>query len=176
MPKALIGAILIAITLLLGVVFLWPNYQRYQILRTEIKYKETEIANEAKYYEKLKSFSEAIKSQKEEIEKIDSALPSGPAITPDLFKFLQKTASENGLVVKGIDVSLEAQKADNSATKDISLTVQLYGSYPSFKNFLKALEESSRLIEVGTISFSSPQKEDELQLFNFDVGIKAHSY
>lgn len=176
MPKALIGAILIAITLFLGVIFLWPNYQKYQNLRTEIKYKEIEIGNEAKYYEKLKSLSESLANQKDEVEKLNSALPSGPAMVPDLFKFLQKTSSENGLVVKEISTSLAKKAVDNPAISDILLKIKLYGSYSSFKNFLQALENSSRLIEVETISFSSPKKEDESQLFTFDVGIKAHSY
>jgi len=179
MPKIFISLILLGLSLVLGVIFLWPRYQEINNLQIEIGYIEQEIENRDKYYQQLADISKELEKHQEELAKIDSALPSEFS-APALLKFLQKVAPENGLIlttVSSFSVQPSPQKAD---IKEIQGSLELSGSYSSLKNFLKALEKSARLIEVDSISFSTSQKkEGEIveisEIFNFQLGIKTNS-
>lgn len=180
MPRIFISFILLGISLVLGIIFLWPHYQELDNLQIKIDNKKQEIQNRDKYYKELSSLSEKLDEYQEELVKIDSALPSEFSM-PSLLKFLQKIAPENGLIlttVSSFSIQPSPQRMD---IKEIQGSLKLSGSYPSLKNFLKALEKSARLIEVDSISFSvSQKKEDETveisEIFNFQLEIKTNSY
>ena len=57
--------------------------------------------------------------------------------------------------------------------KETQIKLQLVGSYPSLKSFLSDLEKSSRIIEVDSLSFATPE---EIGPFTFDLVIKVYSY
>lgn len=177
MPKISISFILLALSLTVGVIFLWPRYQEMDNLQIKIANMEQEIQNLDKYYQQLSAISKKLDEHQEELTKIDSALPSEFS-APSFLRFLQKVAPENGLILTSagpFSAQPLSQKAD---IKEIQGSLELSGSYSSLKNFLKALEKSARLIEVDSISFSVPKTEEgEIsEIFNFQLGIKTYSY
>lgn len=172
MPRILISIILFVITILIGIFLVWPNYLKFQNFQQQIKNKETELQYLEEYYQDLADLSEKLKGYQEELSKIDSALPESPDL-PSFANFFQKTASENGLILKSLGSFSINPLAQKTEIKEISFSPELSGSYSSFKNFLKALEKSSRMIEVENISFSSPK---EGEIFDFKLEIKTHSY
>jgi len=181
MPRILISFILIGLSVIFGVLFLWPRYQELNNLWAQIKNKELEIQYQNEYYQELNSLSQKLEERQEGLAKIDSALPSKPRL-PSLLKFFQKTASENGLILTSAgEFSIKSLPEAN--LKEIQNSLNLSGSYPALKNFLRALEKSARLIEVDSISFSASRlpatpgvPEARIsEIFNFQLKIKTYS-
>ncbi len=183
MPKILTIVIIFLLILALGVGLIWPKFQESQSLNSKIKAKRNELQALKEYHASLLQASQEIKNYEEPISKINSALPQDPSL-PDLFNFIQKASSENGLVLK--DLGSYTTVAENNFRKT-NLSFEVSGSYTSFKNFLSALEKSSRLIEVEAVSFSAPQKVSSSStpkkapsptenIFAFKLTIKVYSY
>jgi len=174
MPRVLTAIILFALTVLIAVFLLWPKYLKLANTQARIQSKEVELNYKEDYYKELSSISEKLETEySEKLKKIDSALPAGSSI-PSLYNFLQKTASENGLVLKNVGSFAVSPSTTITGLKEISLSsLGFSGSYPSFKNFLVALEKNSRIIEVENISFSTPK---EGEIFDFNLTIKTYSY
>ena len=172
MPRTLIIAICLGLTLILGILFLWPKYQDFKNLQLQLKNKETEFRYQDEYYQELFSLSEKLKEFETELSNIDSALPSDLSL-PSFYNFLQKASSENGLIFNSMGSFSLSFLPGKTNIQVISIPIEVSGSYSSLKNFLKTLEKSARIIEVDGISFSSPA---EGELFGFTLGVKIHSY
>jgi len=172
MNRILITAISFFLALAMGLVFIQPKYQELKLIEEKIEARRAELQSKEDYLQKLKDTSQKLDQYRiVELSIIDSSLPPDASL-PNLLDFLQKTSSENGLVLKTTKrtgVSL----VPDSEIKETKLSLQLIGDYPSLKNFLQTLEKTARLIEVDSISFSAPDKPD---LFTFDIIIKIHSY
>jgi len=160
------------LSLVLGIVLLWPRYQNLKELQESVSQKETEIQQQEQYFSNLSQIEEKIRKYDKELAKINSALPEDPSL-PSLFNFLQKASSQSGLILKGISPFEISLLESSPNLKEIQFSFQVSGPYSSFKDFLSTLENSARLIEVENISFSSPK---EGELFNFNLRVKVYSY
>lgn len=183
MPKIFISIILLGLTLFLGVVFLWPQYQQLHNFQLQVKHTETEIQYQEEYYEDLSSISQKLEEYSEGITKTDSALPSNPRLL-SLLKFLQDTTSENGLILGNINPFSISPSSGKDNIQEIKSSLSLTGSYSALKNFLAALRKSARLIEVENISVLSLPSlpisgETEIgvsDVLSFKLTIKTNSY
>lgn len=174
MPRILIITICIGLTVAVGALFLWPKYQNYQNLQTQIGNKNIELENQNAHYENLIDLSEKLQEFDVELEAIDIALPSNASYSAiSFYNYLQKASSENGLIVNQIGSFALSPLVGRGDIQEMSLSVGVSGSYSAFKNFLRALEKSARIIEVESISFSFPGEDG---LFSFQIEIKTHSY
>jgi Tfp pilus assembly protein PilO len=165
-PITIVVSLLIAFVL--GVVLIYPKYQDMVIIRSQVKARENELRSRQEYLVNLAQVSEKLKEYEEQLGIIDSALPLGPSL-PLFFDYLQKTASQNGLILTGMTHS-PTGSGEGIKTTSVSLTVT--GSYSSFKEFIGVLEKSSRMIEIGAFSFSAPEDE----IYDFNLSIRVHSY
>jgi len=161
--------------LFFGVIFLtafliFPNYQNLTLLKKEISEKEIELSSQEKYFQDLRDIDQELKKHETAISKIDSALPNSPSL-PELLNFIQMKTSQSGLALKGVSPATIIP-ATEKGLKEIRVNFILIGNYSDFKNFLSILEKSARLIEVGNISFSSPEEGP----FTFNLTIKVYSY
>ena len=169
MNKLIIIAGCLVLALVLGLTLTWPKYQDLRILQMDIKDKEAKLQSQKEYFSQIKEISEQLEEYIEPLAKISSALPKTPSL-PSLFNFLQLSASQTGLL-------LEEMTLGGVSEGEIRVSNKLIGDYPAFKNFLLALETSSRMIEVESIAFESPKEPDEPdEPFTFVVKIKTHSY
>jgi len=174
MPKTIYIVIFLLIALILGVVSIWPKYQELNATETEIRAKEIELQNTEEYYSDLEQTNLGLKEYTDGLAKIKTSLPSDPSL-PSFLNFLQEKSSENGVVFKTINfISSPSPISGESKIKGTSLNVSFSAPYPAFKNFLSTLENSARLIEVESISFSSPEEKEKS--FEFNLGLKIHSY
>lgn len=167
----LLIAISLFIILVLGVVLVLPKYQDLKSLQEKISQKRAELQYTQDYFSDLNKLSTELKKYSAELSKIDSALPLDPSL-PSLFRFLQKTSSESGLVLKRLGQVSSNSLPERGKLKEYSLDLSLSGSYLSFKSFLSALEKTARLIEIESFSFSSLEGPP----FTFSLKIKFHSY
>ena len=176
-PLAILLGLFLALLLAIG--FSLPKYQNLKLLQSKVKEKETELQTERKYFSEVGEAKEKLKNFEQEISKINSALPPEPGL-PSLGNFLQIAASQNGLVLKKImpspAISLKEEfikKGFSPEIKETGVNLTVSGDYPSFKNFLSNLEKTARMIEIESISFSSPEEETAI---DFNLRIKIYSY
>ena len=164
--KLILSGGFLALALILGLTLTWPKYQAFKNLQLNIKAKEAELQSKQEYFSQIKEISKQLEEYTDSLNKISSALPETPSL-PSLFNFLQLSASQTGLVLGEIILG-------GVSEGEIRVTCRLIGDYPSFKNFLLALENSARMIEVESVAFESPEKPTES--FTFVVQIKTYSY
>ena len=171
MNRLIVIVILLFVSLILGMLLILPKYEDLSFLRKKIQEKQAELQFKEEYFQDLGEVAEELKKYQSQLSKIDSVLPDDPQL-PLLFDYLQKTASQSGLVLKGISVVSVAPGRPVTEIKETSLSLVLSGSYSAFKNFLLTLEKSARLIETESISFASVEGGQ----FNFNLRIKVYSY
>ena len=147
-------------------IFIWPEYQRIKSLETKIEEINYQIKNQEDYLSYLKDIDKKIKEEYSvKISLIDYALPEDPNL-PLLYDFMFKTCSQNGLILTSI--SNDVSEPKDEETGKTSLGLELSGTYSSFKDFISALENSARIFEIESISFSSPEEKD----LPFDFNLK----
>ena len=169
MKRLTIIIICFLLTILSGVFLLYPKYQDFVVLEKQVEAKENQLQSKQEYLSNLSQNSEQLKKYEEKLLVINTALPTTLSL-PSLFDLLQKTASQNGLIIKDMDSSCVTNL---EGIQDIKVDLKAIGSYSSFKNLISVLEKSARMIEIESFSFSTPEKEE---IFDFVLTIKAYSY
>lgn len=159
------------IVLIMGALVIWPEYQDFVDLGGKIEVKKNELQYNREYFQELDLIKEKLEEKKEEVAKIDSALPQERSL-PSVFDFVQKISSESGLIFKSLSPFAASRSEEFPEIQETRFTVVLSGAYPSFKSFLFALEKSARMIEVESISFSSEGEEPLI----FSLRLKVYSY
>lgn len=180
-PIAIAVTLFIIIILILFLVM--PEYNAFKALQAELGRKKAEFNAEYDYFSAITKTYYDIQSHKDDIQKIDDALPTD-SILGKLVYFFQEKTTENGLIAKSLFLS-KSSGSGLGNVNDVIFSLSLMGDYPSLESFIKSLEKSSRLFEVTSISFGSnaPQGNSvggaQLQLqetYSFSLQIKTHSY
>ena len=161
------------VVFLLGFFYAWPQYHRVIGLTADLQERKIELELKKDYFTSVEKAAQELEQYKEEVVKIDSAIPTKSSL-PSLFNFVGTTASQNGLILAKIGKFSVSPSREREGIKDIFLEVTLAGSYSSFKNFLAALEKTSRIIKAENIIFKAPKPEEDS--FSFDLKLKAYSY
>jgi len=163
------------LTLIFGVILIWPKLCDLRSIQEKIKQKEEEFQYVEDYSAKLYQVKEKLKEHKESFDKIDSSLPNESDL-PSLLNFVQKASSQSGLVLKKISPTTQDKKSKQAigGIKESEVSLNLGGFYSSLKEFIYILENSARLIEVELISFNSPKNEESP--FDFNLTINFRSY
>lgn len=182
-------AIIVFLILIVILIFLFamPKYQELQQLNLKILESRAQYSGESIYYARVFDVLNGLETRKEVLDKIQSSLPADFSLAP-VVDFLQKKGSENGVKVASVvflqtsPLSLDQVpyvKADGEI-KDAAFTVTATGSYQGLKNFLLAIDNSARLFEVETVSFSlvdsSGTTRNRVQEYSLKLEIKTHSY
>jgi len=180
-------ALTLFIILLLVFFLVIPEYNTFKSLQTQLGEKKAEFDAEVDYYAAIARTYFDLQSRQDDIKKIDDALPSDPA-TGKLIYFLQEAAKDNGLMVKDLFLSKPSggnAQANSGGIKDLIVSTDVLGDYPSLEKFIIFLEKSSRIFEVTNISFSSEpassvgasQSQFQIQqTYSFSLQIKTRSY
>jgi len=183
MAKKIIIIVSLFIVLIVGWLFLWPQFQDLQSLRQEIKDKQAELQTTNEYFLNLaKAKQQLQKYSPEDLAKLEAALPKNPSIyLPALFNYLQTTASQTGLTFKEISSVTISQSKERPSLREVVFNVQLVGSYASLKNWLSQINKSARIIEVENISFafektSAEKTKETPESFTFKIKLKTFSY
>ncbi len=183
-----IAIALILFATLLVVFFLTaPQYEVFKGLRQNLAEKRAEYNAQLDYYTTIAKVYDQLKSRTEDIAKIDDALPTNSELGQVVY-FFQKTAAENGIVIKNLYLSKTGNANSKSNVKEIVFSLDLLGNFSSLKSFMFALEKSARLFEVVSISFGSSYASQNLssmssasqfqseQMASFNLQIKTQSY
>jgi len=179
LDKPITIAIILFITLVLGFYLVLPKYKTFQGLLVKLGEKEAEYQGKAAYFvEVTKTYKELMQYQ-DSLKKIDTALPKS-FLTAPLINFIYQKGLESGLIIQGISIAKGTQSNLDSKLKETNISLNLFGSYSAFKTFLSSLENSARLIETESISFSinplSAGKSKIQETFPIKLSIKVYSY
>lgn len=164
-----------------GYFFIWPKYQEFNQKKQEVEFTDEEFRAKEEYLLNIENNLKELSKYKEEVSKIDSVLPSDPSIAA-LMNYFQKESSQNGLILKKIDVSgLFTEAEAQSKIQKMPFSITVSGSYDSFKNFVLAVYKNTRLIEIKSIEFSTNYEETKKgiiakDLFDFDLEVETQSY
>jgi len=170
--RTILTALILFIALVLVFFLVSPEFRIFKDLQTELGIKTAEYNAQFEYYAAISRTYNDLQAVGEDLKKIDDALPTDPAYGKAIY-FLQKTAKENGLLVKNLFLAKSSPTAVNpnlsGNVKDIVFSADLSGNYEALESFIVALEKSARIFEITNISFSSTSD-------NFNLQIKTHSY
>ena len=171
-----------------GAYFLWwPQYQDFKKNSEELANKEEETKLKKEYNRELEGNLNLLLEYEEKISKIETALPERFSIA-SLINFIQSKNTENGLILSEINISSEAVSAVSASSagktekivspggftiQKVNFGIIISGSYSSFKDFLSSVWKNSRMIDINSISFVSPE---EGSIFDFDLEITASYY
>lgn len=158
------------ILFLLGYFWILPQYQTLQGVNFELESRRIELQNKEEYFSKIEAAQTALGQYIEGLSKIDSAIPSEPFLS-SVLNITERAGTENGLVLGEIG-KFETTDFER-LLKETTLEVEMVGNYPALKNFLSALEKSSRLIIVENVTFSTPKEKEP---FAFTLKVKTYSY
>ena len=144
--------------------------------------KQAEYIGKSVYYATISDLTKKIESNADSLQKVTTAVPSDVSLS-SLVYFLQKKASEAGLVTKLVVFSKVTQASKDKKLKIVTMTVNVSGNYQGLKAFLLSLEKSSRLFEINAIRFNSPQPlsrpnqlQNQQQLYDFNLEMQTQVF
>lgn len=139
----------------LGAFMIYPEYQNLAPKQKNIKEKTFQLESQKEYYLEIDKIAKDLEGYPEELSKIEAAFPEDFSL-PSMYNYLQKKASEAGLILKSATEISNSAQTEGGRIKEHFMRLSLSGSYDAIKNFTLIMENSARLIEVREISFSSP--------------------
>lgn len=138
-----------------------PKYHELKNVQSNYFSIKEQYKAKADYYLKIQDVWDDLQLRKESLAKIDSMIPTKLDFS-NLTSFLNKISSINGFVIDSLKYEKsEPVKEEKKKNKSkIPLLKKNYFSvigfcqYSGLKNFIKAIENSSRLIEIKEISIN----------------------
>lgn len=150
----------IVISLVLIAFLVWPEYRAFNDVSKQLAQKILELENQNKYIQSLKVADGQLKERAELVEKINSALPTEVDI-PSLLEFLQKASISSGVSLNKINWESISLGDAKEKIKKHYFSAEITGSYFALKNFLFAVETSSRLINIEQLSFTTSSENNK---------------
>lgn len=183
MKKTIFLPILVFLIFVVVLYGLIPPLSKVRPLSDQNKKQAADLEQTKNYFVNLQAISEQLNQNQEILTNIEKALPSEVSV-PSLMNFFQITAAESGLLLRSFGYEETVNQGDgasqtavststlNSRIKSAVFHLTVEGNLASFVDFMKNLEVSSRLLEVGLINF---QIGDKAQA-QFNIAVKAYSY
>ncbi len=172
-------AIAVIVFIILAVIFYFvlPRYREIREFQIKIAEKEAELKGKEDYFRGIAEVYQKLVENEENIKKINTALPD-KINYPALISFLQEKSQENGLVLRTVNLGGTSQARGKEKLNQTNFSLRVDGSYSAFRNFISSLENSSRIIELDNVSFSSraTRTEEEPNIYQFSLGIRVYSY
>jgi len=169
----IVAGVLIALVLVL--VLVWPQYQKLQALKLDIRNRQADLLSQETYFSQIKEIATQLQSYPDALAKISSALPQDPSLAA-LVNFLQVDSAQTGLILKKIVLGGTTLPSENQRLMtETRLVIQVSGSYTAFKDFLALVENSARLIKVDNLSIEIPTK-DSKESPTFTLDLRTTSY
>jgi len=160
------------LSLLLIFVLVLPAYNDLNDLNNQIFEKETSLQSQQEYFWELEDIAKRVEGQEESFEKIRSAIPNGSNLA-NLMNYFQRSASKAGVSMENVSPALIVSTQEKKVHAS-RVNLVIIGEYPAFKNFLSIIEKSSRLIEIESIGFQSPNEQGDP--FSFNISTKVYYY
>lgn len=174
--SSLISFLIFLVSLTLGFVFVWPEFNKTDALKSEKTTQENQRENLKDILANIDELSAKYESAQDDIDKLKLAIPSEPQI-PELLIQIEDLVKSNGLVLGNIGFTLEGPTAEEGSSQTngiriIKLNLNADGTYENLKNLLKDIENNIRLMDVIMFTFGEPDKETGFS--KFDISLNAY--
>lgn len=182
--KPITSAVLIVAISALAYFLVIPEYDKFKSLQVDLAEKTAEYDAQRVYYAEITRTHNDLIKYKDDIAKIDDALPQDPS-TSKLIYYLQDEIKNNGLTLKSLFLSKASSSSAGTtgSIKEIVFSTDLSGDYDSLERFLISLEKSARIFEVTSISFGAASSANSTKTSgtstpsrSFSLQIKTYSY
>lgn len=193
-PTLLLLLCLIVVNGTFAFLFVLPAYDESRKLGEKIREMQGVYYDRVEYAKNLLTALEKMKQYRVGLENLDTALPSDFYLSPIMY-FLQKEAGEHRMNLISVSFAKNTSGASGIVAsegkpKSVIVTATLLGTYDDFKKVLKSIDQSARLFEVQTLSFSAdtsatetvsssqkiPSGEHNTQKYYFKLQIKTYIY
>lgn len=144
---------------LAGAGFLWfPKIQSYFALEQQLIALDAQLEEKLQYFSKLAEIQAKLSDYEEPLKKIDSAFPADPSVSvPPLIVYMLKITAESGVTVENVNIGTALGGMNEKGLSETKFDLSGSGaSYAVFKNLLNSIYNSARMIDVDSISLTSP--------------------
>lgn len=159
---------------LMGLV-IWPEYKDLREAMIEAEIKEIDLQNMINYNQTMAAMADSLMTDyRDATKKLYNGVPNDHYV-PSLFAEIRRASYRTGVRVKGIgDFSV----SDHPEKKEIKITeveFEVEGAYLNFKNFIKAINNSARIMEISTMHMERGPG-DKGEPLDYRITLKAYSY
>ncbi|MBI2098588.1 MAG: type 4a pilus biogenesis protein PilO [Candidatus Wildermuthbacteria bacterium] len=168
--RVILSVILLGVSLLGVVFFVWPRYQELASTRAQIDEGKTRLESGQRALAQLREVQKEVFSRQGDFEKIGKAIPQDQGL-PVLYEHIQQLGTNSGLILDSIEGRAQGELIEGVVL--LTFNVEFTGSYEALKGFLDAARRSARILNVNALDISSnPQSPGELQI---DVELSAYA-
>jgi Tfp pilus assembly protein PilO len=168
--RAYLGACLVAIAGIIFWILLMPMYDQVMLQRDAIAQRGDILQNRNSIIANISALTQQYAQRSSDIARFTSIVPTEKS-APELVSSLQALANNNGLQITTIALSGGVNQ-DKNPYQEQSIDIGVNGTYPAFKNFLLALENNIRIIDI--ISFDAAPVGDNSSIISFRI--KGNAY
>ena len=150
MTRNFLPALIVALAGFLLLALVWPQYQAVQTRRQAIQAVQALTAERQTWQENVANLTRQYQSRRADVANLNLLLPERRQLDQIIVN-LQAAASQSGLQLREVTLS------DNQGTgspKQVAIKLNAGGSYPGLMTWLREVEQSLRLYDVGDISLA----------------------
>ncbi len=166
------------VSILIAVFLTLPLLQGFLESRAELENRKEELQGEEEYIAKLRMTEEEIEKQKEKLELIELSVPDTSSVVP-LIYHIERLSQNYGMYLGEIGSHLVVPSADFYPLREISMNFSVTGLYSSFRNFIRVLENSEKIINIERVLITSHEdveEGEESEFLSFELFVKVYSY
>lgn len=172
------SAALILLALIIYVLWLKPEYNNIQSLRGELKSSSDFYNAQAQAVDYVNNLYAKNKVDIEQTQKdLLLALPNQEDVANVVFQ-IQRISALNNISIDSVNLDRlpTQQRSTNALIKDhgtLRISMRLAGSYESFKELLKFLENNIRIIDLVTLKVYQTNELDK-RIFNYELVVDTY--
>lgn len=159
------AALLVAISYTYWISPLWD-----QVRSSSLSLAKAESTLEAKNEElnSLKKFKTFVNNESDKIEKMDEVLPPKENLD-DVLVQIETLAVDNKMFVNSLSVATDNKDPEINGVDQVKLMLQLDGEYPDLLDFVKQVQNSTRLFLIDKMSVAANVDSEQQQPVGYTV-------
>lgn len=177
---------LLVIVVMMVILFVVPAYRQFSQAKGRLAELQNQDEGQAAYRAEIANIMAQLNQRSEALAKLDSALPAEFSVAP-IVQFLGKKASDNGLAMSSVELSPDQLTSyhqmvelNPQQVKTLAFVTHVRGPYTGIKNFLGAVEASSRVFEIRSLALeplpAAPSPRASLPQYEITLEIQTYAY
>ena len=165
-----LAAIILALALFLLFVLAVPQYDEIKAAKAVIASRRALLDERTMLLDSVRTLDEQVQLRQNEVSKISTFLPEHKQID-EVVSSIQEIAAQSGLQLSSLTTA-KTSFSSETGRENIIIGVDAVGTYPSFVNFLKLLEQNLRLYDIFEITAAT--SATAVGQVNFSLKINAY--
>ena len=150
--RFILSVILLTVSVLGLVFFVWPRYQEFSAARAEAEARRDRLESGQKALAQLRSIQEEVFARQADFDKLSKAIPQDQGL-PVLYEHIQQLGTSSGFILESIEGRIGGELV--SGVVVLAFKAEFTGSYAGLKSFLDSIKRSARILYVNTLDISS---------------------